>query len=104
MRSEMRASQPDAGRAQCSVGSIDDDGIRKGFATSAWKAKTTATASTIVASQSTAEPQGGRSRPVSARSIRRGYRRPGSVHGRELLERLAPRGDAQLAQEALHVR
>ena len=27
-RSEKRASQPLAGRAQCSVGSIDEDGIR----------------------------------------------------------------------------
>ena len=32
-RSENRDMQPESGRAQCSVGSIDEDGIRYGLTT-----------------------------------------------------------------------
>ena len=39
-RSLKRASQPGAGFAQCSVGSIDDDGMRYGLTTHAFSAKT----------------------------------------------------------------
>ena len=53
-RSENRASQPGAGRAQWSVGSIDEDGIRYGLTTHALIASTIATAPTIVTIQSTA--------------------------------------------------
>ena len=52
-RSENRASQPGPGRAQWSVGSIDDDGIRYGLTTKALIASTIAIAPTIVAVQST---------------------------------------------------
>src|SRR5207342_550908 len=52
-RSENRASQPEAGRAQWSVGSIDDDGIRYGLTTNALTTRTIATAPTIVTIQST---------------------------------------------------
>ena len=52
-RSEKRASQPVAGRAQCSVGSIDEDGIRYGLTTHALIARTMAIAPTIVTTQST---------------------------------------------------
>ena len=51
-RSEKRASQPLPGRAQCSVGSIDDDGIRYGLTTHALIASTIAIAPTIVTIQS----------------------------------------------------
>ena len=51
-RSEKRASQPLPGRAQCSVGSIEDDGIRYGFTTYALIASTIAIAPTIVTIQS----------------------------------------------------
>ena len=51
-RSLKCASQPGAGFAQWSVGSIDEDGIRYGFATSASKTSTSASATTIVTSQS----------------------------------------------------
>src|SRR6185503_12421410 len=51
-RSEKRASQPFAGRAQWSVGSIDEDGIRYGFTTHALIASTIAIAPTIVTTQS----------------------------------------------------
>src|SRR5579872_3000558 len=40
------------GLAQCSVGSIDDDGMRYGFAISASKTRTNAIATTIVTTQS----------------------------------------------------
>ena len=43
-RSEKRASQPCPGRAQCSVGSIDEDGIRYGLTTHALIASTIAIA------------------------------------------------------------
>ena len=46
------ASQPGAGFAQCSVGSIDDDGIRYGLTTHCLSASTIAIAPTIVTSQS----------------------------------------------------
>src|SRR3989442_4411487 len=53
-RSEKCASQPLPGRAQWSVGSIDDDGIRYGLITQALIARTIATAPTIVTTQSIA--------------------------------------------------
>src|SRR5438067_1985734 len=53
-RSEKWASQPLPGRAQWSVGSIDDDGIRYGLITHALIASTIATAPTIVTTQSIA--------------------------------------------------
>ena len=52
-RSENRASQPVPGRAQWSVGSIDDDGIRYGLTIHALIASTIAIAPTIVTVQST---------------------------------------------------
>src|SRR4029079_733384 len=66
-RSEKRASQPFAGRAQWSVGSIDDDGIRYGVTTQAVIASTIAIAPTIVTTQSivTRQPCG---RPRVSRS------------------------------------
>ena len=51
-RSEKRASQPLAGRAQWSVGSIEEDGIRYGLTTQALIASTIAIAPTIVTTQS----------------------------------------------------
>jgi hypothetical protein len=51
-RSENRASHPTDGRAQCNVGSIDSEGIRYGFATSASNTRTIATAVAIVSTQS----------------------------------------------------
>src|SRR5438034_9521607 len=51
-RSDQRASQPLPGRAQCSVGSIEDDGIRYGLTTYALIASTIATAPRIVIAQS----------------------------------------------------
>src|SRR5947209_16449264 len=53
-RSEVFASHPIAGIAQCSVGSIDEDGIRYGFTTHALIASTIATAPAIVTTQSIA--------------------------------------------------
>src|SRR6266508_3434344 len=53
-RSEKRARQPGPGRAQCSVGSIEDEGILYGFTTHALIASTIATAPMIVAAQSMA--------------------------------------------------
>ena len=47
-RSERRASHPTPGRAQCRVGSIDDDGIRYGFTTHALIASTIAIAPAMV--------------------------------------------------------
>jgi hypothetical protein len=43
---------PGSGRAQCSVGSIEDDGIRYGLATSVLTKSTSASAKAIVTSQS----------------------------------------------------
>src|SRR5436190_11182500 len=59
-RSEKRARHPLPGFAQCSVGSIDDDGIRYGFTTHALIARTIATAPMIVTAQSIAirQPRG----------------------------------------------
>ena len=51
-RSEILASQPFPGRAQCSVGSIDDVGMRYGLTTQALIASTIAIAPPIVSSQS----------------------------------------------------
>ncbi len=67
-RSEKRDSQPAAGRAQCSVGSIDEDGIRYGLTTQALIASTIATAPTIVTIQSTAMRRRRGSRPVTRSS------------------------------------
>ena len=66
-RSERRASQPWPGRAQCSVGSIEDDGIRYGFTTQALIASTIAIAPAIVTIQSIATRHG-RGRPAVMRS------------------------------------
>src|SRR5688572_4650605 len=52
-RSEKRASQPFAGRAQCRLGSIEDEGIRYGFTTHALIASTIRIAPAIVTTQST---------------------------------------------------
>ena len=57
-RSEVLASQPTAGFAQWSVGSIDEDGMRYGLATSASNASTKTTASAIVTTQSAIVRQG----------------------------------------------
>src|SRR5436309_7012742 len=59
-RSEKRARQPGPGRAQCRVGSIEDEGILYGFTTHALIASTIATAPMIVAAQSmtTRHPRG----------------------------------------------
>ena len=59
--------QPLTGLAQWRVGSIDGDGIRYGFATSAWKISTPTTASESVSAQSISVRQRGwktRPRPV----------------------------------------
>src|SRR5919108_4362424 len=68
-RSEKRARQPEAGRAQCSVGSIEDEGTRYGFATSASNASTKATASEIVITQSSTRCHGAGSRATRRRGI-----------------------------------
>src|SRR5437870_6466132 len=52
-RSELRASHPSPGRAQCSVGSIDEDGIRYGLTIQALIASTRRTAIPSVSTQST---------------------------------------------------
>src|SRR5688500_3832128 len=67
-RSEKRDSQPGAGRAQWSVDSIDDDGIRYGFTTQALIASTIATAPTIVTIQSTVIRSRRGKRPVTRSS------------------------------------
>src|SRR5207247_2503860 len=67
-RSESRASQPGPGRAQCSVGSIEDEGIRYGFTTHCLIASTVAIAPAIVTTQSIAIRQG-RGRRCVSRSI-----------------------------------
>src|SRR6186997_1357865 len=64
-RSEKRASQPGAGRAQWSVASMEDDGIRYGLTTQALIASTIAIAPTIVTIQSTAMRIRRGSRPVT---------------------------------------
>src|SRR5262245_50655527 len=67
-RSENRASHPWAGRAQCRVGSIDEDGIRYGLTTHALTASTIAIAPTIVTTQSTTTRTLGGSFPVTRSS------------------------------------
>src|SRR5215211_3660280 len=71
-RSDHRASQPlledPLARAQCSVGSMDDDGIRYGFTTHALIASTIPTAPAIVSTQSSATRYG-RGRRCVARVI-----------------------------------
>src|SRR5919201_7174334 len=67
-RSETRASHPTPGRAQWSVGSIEEEGIRYGFTTHALIASTIPTAPAIVTIQSIAIRQG-RGRPAVRRSI-----------------------------------
>ena len=67
-RSEKRASHPGAGRAQWSVGSIDDEGIRYGLTTHALIASTIATAPTMVTIQSTAMRMRRGRRPVTRSS------------------------------------
>src|SRR3954447_4366106 len=57
-RSEKRARQPDPPVPQCSVGSIDEDGMRYGFTTHALIASTIATAPTMVTIQSMIPRQG----------------------------------------------
>src|SRR5205807_9436153 len=59
-RSEKWARQPWEGRAQCSVGSIDEDGIRYGLTTYALITRTIPTAPTMVTTQSIAirQPRG----------------------------------------------
>ena len=64
-RSSKRASQPTFGRAQWSVGSIDDDGILYGFTTYAFTRSTIATAAMIVTAQSTTTRMGSGSPRVS---------------------------------------
>src|SRR5918994_4657935 len=64
-RSENRDSHPGAGRAQCRVASIEDDGIRYGFTTQALIARTIAIAPTIVTIQSTAMRSRRGRRPVT---------------------------------------
>src|SRR6478609_8284200 len=51
-RSEKCERHPEPGRAQCSVGSIDEEGIRYGFTTHALIASTIAIAPAMVTSQS----------------------------------------------------
>src|SRR3990170_5873705 len=67
-RSENRDSQPAAGRAQWSVASIEDDGIRYGLITHALIASTIATAPTMVTIQSTAMRSRRGKRPVTRSS------------------------------------
>src|ERR671933_107634 len=66
-RSDSRASHPDSPE-QCSVGSIDEDGIRYGLTTHALIASTIATAPAIVTIQSIATRHG-RGRPAVSRSM-----------------------------------
>src|SRR3954471_16618259 len=63
-RSERRASQPWPGRAQCSVGSIDDEGIRYGLTTNALIRSTIAIAPAMVTIQAIAIRHGRGSRAV----------------------------------------
>src|SRR4051812_44398864 len=64
-RSEKRDMQPLPGRAQWSVGSIDEDGIRYGLTIHALIPSTIATAPTIVSTQSAAIRHGRGRRRVS---------------------------------------
>src|ERR671911_2399769 len=67
-RSEKRDSHPGAGRAQCSVDSMDEDGMRYGFTTQALMARTIATAPTMVTIQSTVIRSLRGNRPVTRSS------------------------------------
>ena len=53
IRSATRDLQPLTGLEQWRAGSIDGEGIRYGFATSAWKMRTAITARAMVSAQST---------------------------------------------------
>src|SRR5690348_16954990 len=77
-RSERRASQPSPGRAQCRVGSIDDDGIRYGFTTNHLIITTMKIAPAMVTIQSIAMRHG-RGSPEVARSMGLRERRAGSA-------------------------
>ena len=63
-RSECDDMHPAAGRAQCSVGSMEDEGTRYGFATSTFTARTTAIAKAIESVQSRTLRQGSGTRRV----------------------------------------
>lgn len=63
--SSKRASQPTLGRAQWSVGSIEDDGILYGLTTYALTRRTIAMAAMIVTAQSTTTRTGSGRRRVS---------------------------------------
>src|SRR5512134_1801077 len=67
-RSEELARQPSAGAAQCSVGSIEEVGIRYGFTTQAFTARTIPTATARVTTQSIAT-RAGCGRPAVRRSM-----------------------------------
>src|SRR5919198_2046288 len=67
-RSESRASQPAPGRAQWSVGSIEEDGIRYGLTTHCLIARTIPIAPAMVTIQSIAIRHGRGSRWVSRSS------------------------------------
>src|SRR5215468_7113248 len=82
-RSEKRASQPAAGLAQWSVGSIDDDGIRYGLTTHSLIASTIAIAPTIVTTQSIVTRRcGGRPSVSRSTGLRERRRGGGSGSGR----------------------
>ena len=96
-RSERRAWQPSPGRAQCSVGSIDEDGIRYGFTTQALIASTMRIAPAIVTIQSIAIRHGRGSRCVSRSTGFRercsGWRRLRLGHGLGRASASVGRGD-----------
>src|ERR671928_186891 len=95
-RSDRLASQPGSGRAQCSVGSIEEDGIRYGLTTQALIASTIAIAPATVTIQSIAIRHGRGSRYVN-RSIGFLERRRGGGCGPATLgvEPRPPHGIAQ---------
>src|SRR3954452_20643799 len=82
-RSEKRARQPDPPVPQCSVGSIDDEGMRYGFTTHALIASTIATAPTMVTIQSMI-PRHGCGTPMRTSGFQPWYssRRGGGVGSR----------------------
>src|SRR3954449_9822545 len=80
-RSESRASQPGP-PAQCSVGSIEEDGIRYGLTTHALIASTIAIAPAIVTTQSIAIRHGrGSRRVIRSTGLRDWWRTTGSAGG-----------------------
>ena len=89
-RSEKRASQPCAGLAQCSVGSIDEDGIRYGLTTHALIASTIAIAPTMVTIQSIVTR-----RPCGRPCVRRSTGLRERCRGRRFRLRLATEGGPQ---------